>query len=348
MAESRHPDDVTLSDRMAGLEPRDPTTIMGPAGQIRYFNTPKAGTVAQYFWWASCTPPLKRLWLRAPVLHGARCAAHNASPCSSHRPADGKARAVVMLLHGHGANIQFEYLRPHVSASHSTARHRGLEHTCLAPVAPPPHNIWPERPPSPHSATPAAAAPCQGPGRPKTYEGSWVQALNRAGCSVTGVDMPGCGRSEGLFGYVDDFQRDYVGTAIRHARCVAAASSHAVLPWPAWGAFVRTAGLGAGRGAHPPSGPPQLAPRGLAPPACDARPCSQARMCLRPGCRLVREGKDAAFAGLPVFAMGTSLGGCIASHAALREPDLFAGLILIAPMLSLEKVARSGLNPYLR
>lgn len=44
--------------------------------------------------------------------------------------------------------------------------------------------------------TPEICPPLQGAGKPKTYEGSWVQKLNQAGFSVTGVDLPGLGRSE--------------------------------------------------------------------------------------------------------------------------------------------------------
>lgn len=42
----------------------------------------------------------------------------------------------------------------------------------------------------------------QGVGNTKTYEGSWVQALNQAGFSVAGIDNRGCGRSSGLLGYI--------------------------------------------------------------------------------------------------------------------------------------------------
>jgi acylglycerol lipase len=51
---------------------------------------------------------------------------------------------------------------------------------------------------------------------------------------------------------------------------------------------------------------------------------------------------------LPLFISGISLGGCIALTAARQAPELFAGAVLLAPMLSLKKVARQGLNPYLR
>jgi hypothetical protein len=68
----------------------------------------------------------------------------------------------------------------------------------------------------------AAAAPTQlrprhhqqGAGKRKTYEGSWVQALNAVGISCAGIDNRGCGRSDGLFGYMEDHQlwvQDLVG-----------------------------------------------------------------------------------------------------------------------------------------
>ncbi|WIA30766.1 hypothetical protein OEZ86_000826 [Tetradesmus obliquus] len=54
-----------------------------------------------------------------------------------------------------------------------------------------------------------------------------------------------------------------------------------------------------------------------------------------------------AFAGLPTYLLGSSLGGNLAVHAALREPLRYAGLLLLAPMISLEKLKRKGLNPIL-
>ncbi|KAF5838790.1 hypothetical protein DUNSADRAFT_2253 [Dunaliella salina] len=50
---------------------------------------------------------------------------------------------------------------------------------------------------------------------------------------------------------------------------------------------------------------------------------------------------------LPHFVLGASLGGCLATVASLKYPHLFNGTILLAAMLSLEKVSRQGLNPYL-
>jgi len=47
---------------------------------------------------------------------------------------------------------------------------------------------------------------------------------------------------------------------------------------------------------------------------------------------------------LPLFGLGCSLGGCIALQASMRQPALFQGLVLLAPMLSLERVKRAGAN----
>lgn len=55
-----------------------------------------------------------------------------------------------------------------------------------------------------------------------------------------------------------------------------------------------------------------------------------------------------AIHGLPIFLAGISLGGCIAFLAASRRPELFKGVLLLAPMLSLDRVSRKGLNPWLR
>lgn len=48
--------------------------------------------------------------------------------------------------------------------------------------------------------------------------------------------------------------------------------------------------------------------------------------------------------GLPVFLVGVSLGGCISLHAAQRAPHAYAGVVLLAPMLSIDAVARRGFN----
>ena len=36
------------------------------------------------------------------------------------------------------------------------------------------------------------------------------------------------------------------------------------------------------------------------------------------------------------------------THLLTVQPELFSGAVLLAPMLSLERVSKKGLNPYLR
>lgn len=63
--------------------------------------------------------------------------------------------------------------------------------------------------------------------------------------------------------------------------------------------------------------------------------------------RLIPETKVPGFSGLPVFLMGISMGGCVAMNVMRQHAELFKGTVLLAPMVSLEKVSRAGLNPYL-
>ncbi|GAB4822633.1 hypothetical protein N2152v2_009679 [Parachlorella kessleri] len=73
--------------------------------------------------------------------------------------------------------------------------------------------------------------------------------------------------------------------------------------------------------------------------------------------QLARSLRDGAappgFTGLPVFLGGLSMGGCIVFNAMLREAhlsltgELFRGALMLAPMLSLERVSRKGINPYI-
>lgn len=60
------------------------------------------------------------------------------------------------------------------------------------------------------------------------------------------------------------------------------------------------------------------------------------------------EDSGPSFSALPIIISGISLGGCISFTAAHRCPEKFRGAVLLAPMLSLERVSRQGLNPYLR
>lgn len=49
--------------------------------------------------------------------------------------------------------------------------------------------------------------PYSHPGQPSpSYDGSWVQAMNQQGLSVCGIDLQGCGRSDGLRCYIDKFE----------------------------------------------------------------------------------------------------------------------------------------------
>ena len=47
---------------------------------------------------------------------------------------------------------------------------------------------------------------------------------------------------------------------------------------------------------------------------------------------------------IPSFVFGASLGGCLAVHAVQHCPNVFAGVVLLAPMLSVDGIRRSGLN----
>ena len=46
--------------------------------------------------------------------------------------------------------------------------------------------------------------------------------------------------------------------------------------------------------------------------------------------------------GLPIFWLGTSMGGAVAARAAQMRPRCMSGLVMIAPMISLEKVAEKS------
>uniref|UniRef100_A0A6U4EIK4 Serine aminopeptidase S33 domain-containing protein n=1 Tax=Phaeomonas parva TaxID=124430 RepID=A0A6U4EIK4_9STRA len=49
-------------------------------------------------------------------------------------------------------------------------------------------------------------------------------------------------------------------------------------------------------------------------------------------------GADPELANLPIFLLGVSMGGCTAVKMSLLSPELYAGMVLLAPMLSLELV----------
>jgi len=51
---------------------------------------------------------------------------------------------------------------------------------------------------------------------------------------------------------------------------------------------------------------------------------------------------------LPLFALGESMGGGVVCRAAQLDPSSFAGLVLLAPMLSVENLAKSRINRIMR
>eukprot|EP00242_Pyramimonas_sp_CCMP2087_P006857 CAMPEP_0198218088 /NCGR_PEP_ID=MMETSP1445-20131203/67289_1 /TAXON_ID=36898 /ORGANISM="Pyramimonas sp., Strain CCMP2087" /LENGTH=316 /DNA_ID=CAMNT_0043894979 /DNA_START=174 /DNA_END=1121 /DNA_ORIENTATION=- len=54
------------------------------------------------------------------------------------------------------------------------------------------------------------------------------------------------------------------------------------------------------------------------------------------------------FAGLPIFLGGISMGGCVVAQVLHQRGDLFAGGVLLAPMLSLEKISKQLVNRVLK
>lgn len=54
--------------------------------------------------------------------------------------------------------------------------------------------------------------------------------------------------------------------------------------------------------------------------------------------------EDVRYGNLPMFVLGGSAGGCAAVHLVHRHPGVVDGVILLAPMLSLEKVTSRGIN----
>lgn len=61
-----------------------------------------------------------------------------------------------------------------------------------------------------------------------------------------------------------------------------------------------------------------------------------------------RELRSTQYHATPFFLLGESMGGGLATVTLLRHAPFFTGCILLAPMLSLEKVSSKGINPYIR
>lgn len=64
--------------------------------------------------------------------------------------------------------------------------------------------------------------------------------------------------------------------------------------------------------------------------------------------RATKERMLPGFSNLPLFIMGESMGGGLATYMMHTQPGLFQGAVLLAPMLSLERISRKGVNPYIR
>ena len=146
-------------------------------------------------------------------------------------------KAIVVLVHGHGTYLGFEFLRSN------------------------------------------------GADRPRVYEGSWVERLNKEGFSCCGIDLQSMGRSQSASGLQVCFERfdSLVEDLIAFTGKMKALGGEA-FDW-------------------------------------EQRPC---------------------------YVYGSSLGGCLATHLAIKNPDFHKGVILTSPMLSLENAAKEGLNAYLK
>lgn len=149
-----------------------------------------------------------------------------------------------------------------------------------------------------------------GPSQPSSYENSWAETFNKAGISVCGIDNQGCGASEALLGlrFYSQSFNSYVDDVLQFARLVSEIENTTTTTVPHEDTTTATDDNKNDNSNVPHQG----------------------------------------FSGLPIFITGISLGGCITFSACLRSPELFKGMILLAPMLSLERVSRKGLNPYLR
>jgi alpha-beta hydrolase superfamily lysophospholipase len=177
-----------------------------------------------------------------------------------------------------------------------------------------------------------------GVGRAHVYEGSWVEALNRQGYSVCGVDNTGAGRSSGKFGLVERAEdlRDDVLALVKALKGLGGGSSGG-----------NAAGVSA-----------SAAPVGKRGAAAAAASATLAAGCFGPALA----GIPGFSSTLPLFLLGPSLGGCVSVQAALAaEARLaaassssqaaalpFAGVVLLAPLLGLEGAASRGWNPLLR
>lgn len=175
--------------------------------------------------------------------------------------------AVVLCVHGHGAHLQNEYLKRTVSTHYRPGLiTHALDTQCC---------IY-------NSVRVACVWTLQVAGKAKLYQGSWIQAFNRAGFSVCGIDQQGLGFSESRRNcrcYVESFD-DYINDVLQLRRCKLLSCSTE----PQYMAMVLRALLWF---------------------------CSSLDSCTIDG-----------FANKPVFLLGASLGGCISVCAIAQQVSL--------------------------
>ena len=124
--------------------------------------------------------------------------------------APGKAKAVVLFAHGHGAYLLHELL--HIPVSSLTlvfVQRRDLALPRQARLIQAICSM---------ALLQRLQLSMQAAGMSPQYSKSWVETLNGAGFSVCGIDQQGCGFSEGLECYVERFHY-YVDDVLQFARC---------------------------------------------------------------------------------------------------------------------------------
>jgi hypothetical protein len=172
-------------ERAAWLDGIEKSVYLGPRGSLEYFDSAAGQHLASYYW-----------------------------------PAEGEAKAVILLVHGASVYAVYDYLRLEVRSI--LARNR---HNCVADP-----NLCPTRVPS---NCPALNQQGSDPAS-KLYDGSWVEVWNKAGISVCSFDLHGHGRSSGLHGYTQDVQL-YVDEILQFAAMVKASDKLEFAGLPVYG-----------------------------------------------------------------------------------------------------------------
>jgi acylglycerol lipase len=145
-------------------------------------------------------------------------------------------------------------------------------------------------------------------GQPPFYTNSWAERWNDAGISVTGIDLQGCGRSEGLRFYVNSFD-DYISDNMLLARSLADEPGFANVPL-----FISGISMGG----------------------------NIALNCI------LKDIEETNNNNNNNNETNNSTNGIKPPPPPPPSSSLFSGVALLAPMICLDKVSRKGLNPYLR